>query len=159
MNLYFLRHGLAGDPEEWHDDDRLRPLTDDGKSKMAKSGEAIARLDLRIDLIITSPLTRAKQSAKIVAEKLKMNKSLLEDERLAPGFNKNVLAEILKEYPEDESILLVGHEPDFSETVSSLIGGGDIVFKKGGLARVSISDKETLSGQLVWIIPPKLLAR
>jgi phosphohistidine phosphatase len=54
--------------------------------------------------------------------------------------------------------MLVGHEPDFSETIRALIGGGRVVCKKGGLARVDLlSDAATLSGQLVWLIPPKEL--
>jgi phosphohistidine phosphatase len=159
VNLYFLRHGPAGDREDWHDDDRLRPLTEDGKDKMEKTGETIASLNLGIDLVVTSPLTRAVQTAKIVSKELKLNKSLVEDERLAPGFNKELLSQIINDHPDVDGMLLVGHEPDFSETVRTLIGGGEIIFKKGGLARVDILDKETLTGQLVWIIPPKLLTR
>jgi phosphohistidine phosphatase len=55
--------------------------------------------------------------------------------------------------------MVVGHEPDFSDTISALIGGGRIVCKKGGLALVEIPDAQSRKGELVWLVPPKVLAR
>ena len=158
MILYFLRHGLAGLRSEWMGDDRERPLTEEGKSRTAKTGSLLAKMDLKINKVITSPLVRARQTAGIAAEKMDLTSNMVEDERLAPGFDRNLLREILADYPQDEIFLLVGHEPDFSMTISSIIGGGDIVCKKGGLARVDIDNRELLTGQLVWLIPPKFLA-
>jgi len=158
MILYFLRHGLAGLRSEWEGDDFGRPLTEEGISRTKKTGKTLAEMDLDIDKVITSPLIRAKHTAKIVAEKTGLEDQLIEDERLAPGFDRNKLQEILSDYPEDEVFLLVGHEPDFSLTISSLIRGGEIICKKGGLARVDIVDRKLLTGQLAWLIPPKFLA-
>jgi phosphohistidine phosphatase len=159
MILYFLRHELAGDREDWVGDDRKRPLTDRGKKRMAESARLLDTLNLSLEAVITSPLTRARQTAEIAASGLGLEKLLVEDERLAPGFSPEALAQIVKDYPKAEALMLVGHEPDFSETVSAITGGSEIVFKKGGLARVDLIDSEAPKGQLAWLIPPKILSR
>jgi phosphohistidine phosphatase len=157
--LYFLRHGLAADRGEWTGDDFERPLTARGKALMVREAETIAQLDLQLDLILTSPLVRALQTARIVAEALGMQEHLLADERLAPGFDTPALAEMLKERSDLSALMLVGHEPDFSETIGALIGGGRVVCKKGSLARVDLPDDGSLAGELVWLIPPGALGR
>jgi len=134
-----------------------RPLTEDGKECMLREADFIAQLDLGLDAILTSPLVRAYQTAEIVAERLNMLDLLTVDEQLEPGFGPIDLAEILEGYPEADEIMFVGHEPDFSETISYLIGGGNIVCKKGSLARVDLIDAGPLAGELVWLIPPKAL--
>ena len=157
MKLYFLRHGLAAEREEWSGDDAARPLTDEGKARMARAAAVFAKLELGLDAIITSPLVRAVQTAEIVARELKMQNRLVTDERLAPGFDADALAKILPAYPKAAALMLVGHEPDFSETISYLIGGGRVVCKKGGLALVELN-ATNLKGELVWLVPPKALA-
>ena len=154
--LYFLRHGLA-DRSEWAGDDYLRPLTPRGKQQMARTAETIARLDLGLDLIISSPLVRAYQTAEIVAAGLGLRDRLVSDERLGPGFGLTELRRILSERVGLTALMLVGHEPDFSDTISALIGGGRVVCKKGGLARVDCPDDSGLTGELVWLAPPALL--
>ena len=158
MKLYFLRHGLAGESGEWKGSDFARPLTEEGIAKMKRTAETIARMELDLRLILTSPLVRAYQTAEIVAKQCKMLDKLVKDERLGSGFGIKYLAEILAEQSKTDSLMLVGHEPGMSETVSSLIGGGRIVFKKGALAYVELSDAKSLKGELVWLIPPKVSA-
>lgn len=158
MKLYFLRHGLAEDREQWIDNDDQRPLTDKGKKRMAKEGKRMKELGITPDVILTSPLVRAKQTAEIAAEHLSLGDKVKEDKRLAPGFAVPAVGEILKQYRDAGSIMLVGHEPDFSETLSSLIGGGRIVCKKGGLALVELEQPDSLQGELLWLLPPSLLA-
>jgi phosphohistidine phosphatase len=159
MILYFLRHGLADDRAGWLADDTQRPLTKEGKDKMALEAEVFIRVNLGLDLIVTSPLMRAFQTAQIVAQRLDMEDKLIQDERLAPGFDLQKLSEILAAHPGMETVMLVGHEPDFSETISVLIGGGRVICKKGGLARVDVTSQLPLSGELAWLMPPKLLVR
>lgn len=159
MILYFIRHGQAGDYLNWKDDDRLRPLTSKGQVQMEREAEVISELILDLDSIITSPLVRARQTAEIVARRMEMENSLFEDPRLAPGFGIEELSEIVKEQSGAEGLILVGHEPDFSETISMLIGGGSLVCKKGSLARVDLTSLDPLQGDLVWLIPPKVLVR
>lgn len=159
MIIYFVRHGLAGDPMNWQGDDDLRPLTKKGQEQMAREAEILADLIKDLDIIITSPLVRARQTAEIIAKQMKMEENLVEDPRLAPGFGYGQLEQIVLEQAEAKGLLLAGHEPDFSETISDLIGGGRLVCKKGSLARVDILNLEPLEGELVWLISPKVLIR
>lgn len=155
--VYFMRHGLAFDREKWTDDDALRPLTDKGIQKMQRTAGTMAGMKLGIDLILTSPLVRAHQTAEIVAKKLDLVKCIVQDDRLGPGFDLLALSECLKDHPDAEVVLLVGHEPDFSQTMAALIGGGNLVCKKGGLGRVEVILEEPLQGELLWLLPPGLL--
>jgi phosphohistidine phosphatase len=157
MKLFFLRHGLA-DRSAWSGSDYERPLTPYGKERMRAEAETIARLDLGLDAILTSPLTRASQTAEIAADRLSLLDRLVEDERLSPGFDRADLLAMLEDHDEADSLMFVGHEPDFSWTIESIIGGGSVVCKKGSLARVDLTDAGELSGELVWLIPPKALA-
>lgn len=157
MILYFLRHGLAGDKTKWQSDDRLRPLTQEGNASMIHTAERIEALNLGLDLIISSPLVRAYQTAEIVARRLAMMDNLVQDERLAPGVGFQGLAGILAGHFED-TIMLVGHEPDFSGMLTTLIGGGKLVLQKGGLTRVDLTSNEPLLGKLVWLLPRVILA-
>jgi phosphohistidine phosphatase len=125
---------------------------------MEVEAEFISKLDLGLDNILTSPLTRAFQTAEIVAEQLGLLDRMEIDDRLSPGFGRADLAEILNDHPRADSIMVVGHEPDFSMTIESLIGGGSVVCKKGSLARVDLTGAGFLSGELIWLIPPKALA-
>jgi phosphohistidine phosphatase len=156
MKLYFLRHGLA-DRSEWNGPDNSRPLTEQGKQRMAQEARLIEKLNLNLDYILSSPLTRALQTAQIVAERLGMETKLIEDERLSPGFGIYELQDLLHSLPDVNAILLVGHEPDFSTTIGDLISGGEVACKKGSLARVDVYDSVNLKGELVWLIPPKML--
>lgn len=157
MILYFLRHGLAEDRMVWKGDDALRPLTEKGKNQMERQARRMADLGLDLELILTSPLVRARQTAQITARFLHLAEHWIEDARLGPGFDLARLQAILRDHPHTERLMLVGHEPDFSETVSALIGGGRLVYKKGGLARVDIFLTDPLQGELVWLAPPKVL--
>ncbi len=158
MKLYFLRHGQAGQRSQWEGDDAVRPLTEEGKQRMAREADFFATIGLQVDHILTSPLVRAYQTAEIVAERLNLKDKLVHDDRLAPGFGTSEVKKILDDYPDANAIMLVGHEPDFSSTISKLIGGGEVVCKKGGLACVNLSGHGSLEGELVWLIPPSVLA-
>jgi phosphohistidine phosphatase len=157
MKLFFLRHGLAGERSEWKGDDAKRPLTEEGKEKIQSVAATIAKWDLDLDMIITSPYLRSYQTAEIVAHKLKLLDKLAEDGRVAYGFDADKLAKILAAYPKANALMFVGHEPDFSETISRLIGGGRVVVKKGGLACIDLPDPKAMQGELLWLVPPKLM--
>jgi phosphohistidine phosphatase len=158
MRVYFLRHGLAGDREEWRGDDFDRPLTDKGRERMAREANKMVELSLALDVIVTSPLVRARQTADIVAAGLDRRDRLVEDERLGLDFDPSRLAGILREHPRANAIMLVGHEPSMSETIGHLVGGARIDLKKGGLACVDLPDPSSLDGVLTWLVPPKVLA-
>jgi len=159
MQLLFLRHGVAEPWETWGDDDGERPLSVPGRKAMERAAATFVELGLAPDVIITSPLTRARQTAEIAARGLGMSDRVVSDPRLEPGFDAEALSDILGEHSGSDVLMLVGHEPDLSLTVGSLIGGGRVVCKKGGLARVDVDVAFPSDGELVWLLPPKDLMR
>ena len=159
LRLYFLRHGQAGNRHKWQGDDSARPLTARGRQRMKREAAAIRKMDLRLDLILTSPLARAQQTAEIVAETLGLGRRLVTEPRLAPGFGPRQLRPLLAKHRDVGALMLVGHEPDLSETISHLIGGGRLDIKKGTLVLVELADRASPAGRLVWLIPPKALDR
>lgn len=158
MKLYFLRHGIAADREHWEPSrDHLRPLTTEGIEKTDQIAKTLDKLKVEPDVILTSPLLRAKQTAEIVASRLDKKNTPVETAALSPGFSVRHLEILLKQYPNAKSMLLVGHEPDFSETVGELTGGSRIVFKKGGFARVDLTSLTPPRGELCWLLQPHIL--
>ena len=157
--LYFLRHGIAVDRLKWRGDDADRPLTAAGSVRLKRTAITLASLSLDINRIVSSPLLRARQTADIVAGQLHLPRPVECCPALSPGFNTQALAKVVGDTPRSRSLLLVGHEPDFSETVGALIGQARLVIKKGGLCRVDITQLHPLAGELLWLLPPKILAQ
>ena len=149
MQLYFLRHGEADWPG-WTEPDDERPLTDFGKKEVRQVAKFLDRLNVNPDLIVSSPLPRALQTAEVAAEQLKTK--LRQDEALEPGFGISELSTLLKRH-HSKALMLVGHEPDFSSVISALTGGF-IKMSKAGIALVDL-DPETQKGRLLWLFPPK----
>lgn len=167
LQTYFLRHGRADRDRYDGDDDRLRPLVKEGRRRLAATARVLAGLELRFDAIVTSPLVRAEQTAAIIAEGLDLDDRLTVDPRLAPGFGMHELLEVLAAYLAaaraaadgaggPHRLLLVGHEPDLSLLIGDLTGG-DVVMKKGALARVDIDGRDLRRGGLVWLLQPQVL--
>jgi len=149
MELYFLRHGEADWPE-WKKSDDERPLTKRGKREMRDVAKFLDRLKVRPNLIVTSPLPRAAQTAEIAADYLKAK--LRKDELLAPGFGASKLPTVLKRHGA-RVLMLVGHEPDFTQVISELTGAS-LKLSKAGVALVDL-DPESEEGKLLWLFPPK----
>ena len=158
MELYFLRHADAQSREEWKGDDTLRPLSKEGMARMHREAKALAGLSLGVSLILSSPLERAVQTATITAEALGLIDSLIIEPRLAPGFAVEALRVLIAEHAEVGAMMLIGHEPDFSATIAACIGGGQVECKKGGLARLSVTEPLSARATLVWLLPPRMLA-
>jgi len=149
MQLYFLRHGEADWPD-WKKSDDERPLTDFGKKEVRDVAKFLARLKVRPDLIVTSPLPRAAQTAEIAADYLKPK--LRKDELLEPGFGMSELGTILKRH-RSKVLMLVGHEPDFTNVISGLTGAS-LKLSKAGVALLDV-DPESQEGRVLWLFPPK----
>ena len=148
MRLYFLRHGKADWPD-WKQPDDERPLTKEGRKEMHEVGEFLAHCKVKLDSILTSPLPRAEQTGDIAAEHLKV--VCREEKLLAPGFRAQDLPRLLRKHPQD-ALMLVGHEPDFSDVIADLTGG-KIKMAKAGVALVDYAGQK---GKLLWLVPPKL---
>jgi phosphohistidine phosphatase len=155
VKIYFLRHGIAVEPEAWKGNDYDRPLTDDGRARMAQEAKSLRKLGLKLDAILTSPLIRAKETADIVARELRMPSK--EDERLGGDFDVSTLEAILQGCADLKALMLVGHEPSMSSVIGRLIGVARMDLKKGGLACVELPDASTMTGELLSLIPPKVL--
>ncbi len=150
MKLYFLRHGQADWPE-WKKSDDERPLTERGKKEMREVARFLERMKVRPDLIVTSPLPRAAQTAEIAAEYLKAK--LRRDELIAPGFGISELRTVVKRH-RAKSLMLVGHEPDFTAVISKLTGA-TLKLSKAGVALLDVNPS-CKKGRLLWLFPPKL---
>jgi phosphohistidine phosphatase len=150
MLIYFLRHGEADWPD-WKKPDDERPLTEKGKKEMHEVGAFLANLSVKPDVVLTSPLPRAAQTAEIAAPYL--DAKCVEDECLSPGFGRSELKQLLKKRG-FASVMLVGHEPDFSKTVAKLTGAR-IKLAKAGIALVDV-DADLRGGRLLWLFPPKI---
>src|SRR5438045_8709674 len=150
MQLYFLRHGEADWPGGTKPDDQ-RPLSDYGKKEVRQVAKFLNRLKVKTDLVVTSPLPRASQTAEVAAEQLKTK--LRQDEALEPGFGISELRNVLKRH-RSKVLLLVGHEPDFSSVISALTGAS-LKLSKAGVALVDI-DPYTEKSRLLWLFQPKV---
>jgi phosphohistidine phosphatase len=150
MLIYFLRHGEADWPD-WKKPDDERPLTEKGKKEMHEVGAFLANLSVKPDVVLTSPLPRASQTAEIAAGYI--DAKSMKEELLAPGFGRSELKKLLKKRS-CASLILVGHEPDFSKTVCKLTGGR-IKLAKAGVALVEV-DSDLSCGKLLWLFPPKI---
>ena len=157
--LYFIRHGLAEDRGDAWPDDTKRPLSDEGMSRMRKAARGLARLGVSPEVVLTSPLLRARQTAEIVATGLGPRPSLVNVDSLAPdGTYAAVMADLEKQSRKSR-IALVGHEPMMGELAARLIGSRHpIEFKKGGVCRIDLGDlPPTGPGDLRWMVTPKML--
>ena len=149
--LWFLRHGEA-EPKGARDDAERR-LTEKGEAQSRAAGAALERLGLTFDVVLTSPRVRSRDTARLVCEALGGNP--VDHEPLSGGFDRDDADELLGGYDDDARLLVVGHEPDFSETIRDLTGGR-IDLKKGGVAGVRLDRR---SRELVALLRPAELER
>ena len=157
VQLHFLRHAHAGDPAKWSGPDDLRPLSAKGRHQAEALGRHLDGLGQRFDLIVSSPLVRARQTAELVGERLGL--AVVIDDRLGGGLDVAGLEVLLSDHGNPGRPILVGHDPDFSDLVTSLSGAVAIPMRKGTFARIDIGRPiEPGSGILAFLIPPELVA-
>ena len=160
MNLYILRHGIAVEPgTPGFDNDSERPLIPKGERRLRAAAAAMRKMELSFDLILSSPLLRAKQTAEIIAGELKLKKRLQFSDALAPGGSMKDLIWQLKEWrPALENVLLVGHEPSLSRLIALLVSGNEgaaIEMKKGGLCKLETESPQAgRCAKLAWLLTP-----
>jgi len=161
MTLYLLRHGIATERGAGrYANDSDRPLTAKGRRQLRRAASAIRAMELSFDVILSSPLVRARQTAELIARALHCQHRLELTELLAPGASATGLVRRLKQL-KPQNVLLVGHEPDMSAFASLLLTGGDrlgITFKKGGLCRLSTERLQAARcASLDWLVTPSQL--
>jgi phosphohistidine phosphatase len=157
MRLYFFRHAQAGERLEDEERDFHRKITAEGRRETRAAAKVLADLNLKVTHIYSSPLTRAEQTAGIVAQALDMPVEIREE--VGPGFNIAAIEKIIADLPETDNVMFVGHDPDFSQVVSKLIGGGTVEVKKGGFARIDLTSRKPLRGTLIWLAAPRIFNR
>jgi phosphohistidine phosphatase len=157
--LYFIRHGIAEERGDAWPDDAKRPLTDEGMSRMRKAVRGLARMGVSIDVVLTSPLVRTRQTAEIVAAGLDPRPSLVSLESLAPAGSYAAVLAALEKHARKERIALVGHEPMIGEIAARMIGSRHpIAFKKGAVCRIDVEALPPAGpGELRWLMTPKIL--
>jgi len=151
--LYFLRHGKAGAPVPNNDD--ARELTPKGRSALRAAAPVWRRLNLRPDVVISSPLARALQTAEMFCEA--MGGEPIVDELLRPGAPWGQLARSMAQHPDARRVMFVGHEPDLSSAIVELTGAASVRMRKGGLACVEFYGiPEPGGGEIAWLLDPDL---
>ena len=163
MDLFILRHGEAGQRLSTGRGDFQRSLTTAGQKEVSDIAKSLKELGTKFDVVITSPLKRAHQTAAIVAKTLKIEKKMQDWDELSPEGNRIDLYNKLSHLKQQSLVLVVGHEPYLSQMVSEIIfdgnDGGRIALKKSGLARIRIiSSAPKFQGELRWLLTPKLLS-
>jgi phosphohistidine phosphatase len=170
MNLYLMRHADAGVPRENPVLDAKRALVKEGKQQCMLMAGVLAALKVQIDVIISSPLKRARQSAQFVATEIGFESPILTSPALAPDGDYPALQQLISQHTDREGVLLVGHNPNLHQFIAKLIsngnggngngsghnhlpGGGSIRLRKGAIARVDLAKRPA---QLQWLIDPRL---
>ncbi|HET8951169.1 MAG TPA: histidine phosphatase family protein [Solirubrobacteraceae bacterium] len=147
--LWLLRHGEAVPHESKPDDER--ELTARGERQALAAGAALARLGAEFSAGYTSPMLRARQTAELACRALGIEPVV--EESVGYGFDRDDAIALLRAHGDDARVLVVGHEPDFSQVVHDFTGGR-VDFKKGGIAAVR---EARGSGELLVLLRPREL--
>jgi phosphohistidine phosphatase len=167
MYLYIIRHAVAEEREDFakkNSDDSLRPLTAKGKKKHQKMILSLEKELEKLEVIVTSPYLRAKQTAQIVADIIDDAK-IVECAELVPHAPPQSLLKWLKtQCAQNKKVAVVGHEPHITAFTSYILTGSAkdnfIEMKKSSIALVEIGNFEDLAAskaKLLWLASPKIL--
>jgi phosphohistidine phosphatase len=161
VELYIVRHAIAADRgPEWPDDDK-RPLTDRGIDRFKEGVAGLAWLGVQLDIVLTSPLIRARQTAEYLCAGLPEQPAVETVDALAPGHTSlEVMEQIARAAGSAATIAIVGHEPELGELTGWLIGTKRAVpLKKGGVCRLDMDSLTSRYATLAWHLPPKVLRK
>ena len=158
MIIYFLRHASAGESLINPKKDEKRALDKEGIEQCGYVGRAMAAIEAQVDVIVSSPLKRATQTASLVGNEMGYEGKLQIENALRPGAAFADFRRMLEKYSRQESIVVVGHNPNLSQFLGMVISESgceaSIDLKKGAVARV---DMRRNSGTLLWCFTPKAL--
>jgi len=158
MIVYFLRHANAGTKRANPVQDAKRPLDKEGIEQCRYVGQLLNAMDTHVDLIISSPLRRATQTASLVGNEIDYDQRIERASALLPISDYERFRQLLLQLRDLEAVMVVGHNPNFSQFLSLLVSGGlserAIEMKKGSIARVEVGPKRSV---LNWLVTPRLL--
>lgn len=159
FQLYLIRHAIAEERGERWPDDTRRPLSDEGSAQMRRAARGLAALGVTFDVVLASPLVRARQTAEIVAAAFEDAPPIVVADSLAPGGSyADVVADLGKQSGQ-RRMALVGHEPDIGALAARLAGSRTaFAFKKGAVCRIDVDSMPPAgSGVLRWFVTPAIL--
>jgi phosphohistidine phosphatase len=158
MIIYFLRHASAGVPLSNLKKDEKRALDETGVEQCGYVGRALAALDAQVDVILSSPLKRAAQTASLVGNEMGYEGKLQLEDALRPTASFSDFRKLLDKYARRDAIMVVGHNPNLSEFLGRSISEtgceAALELKKGAVARVEMNRN---AGSLMWCVTPKIL--
>jgi len=163
MDCVLFRHGIAAERDEWEGPDAARPLTERGAKRVAQAAAGLSRLDVQPTHILSSPLIRAIETAKIAHRSLRIRTTVHIVDELLPDASPNKLLSILHDLPPESCVLCIGHEPHLGLAASVLLSGrasASFPLKKAGACLIELSTPAK-SGQGVlrwWLTPSQLRA-
>ncbi len=157
MLVYFLRHASAGQHRANPAADDKRPLDKEGIEQCRDIGHLLSTLDVQVDLIVSSPLKRATQTASLVGTELGYDSKLILDAAMSPNATYEDFRGLLRRHGKLDAVMVVGHNPSISKFLSLMVTNGAfdkaVDMKKGGVARV---DYDTKPPALTWLLTPKV---
>lgn len=159
VRIYLVRHAIAAERgRDWPDDSK-RPLIRKGVDRMREAVRGLAELDVRVDVVLTSPFVRAVQTAQIVADGLTPRPAIVETSSLTPDEAPTSILRALEPYRRTKAVALVGHEPGIGRLAGWLLSAAEpIEFKKGGVCCIeSASLPPDGRGRLIWHATPAML--
>ncbi|ARM75628.1 phosphohistidine phosphatase SixA [Acidianus manzaensis] len=155
ITILIVRHGDA-EPKIDGKEDKDRKLVKKGIKQMKRIANFIDEMEYNIDRIITSPYIRAYQSAEAILDELGIDDKKIETmDELSPDKDPSSFIEKMKEFADNSTIMIVGHEPYLSNYIK-LITGGEVEIKKGGIAVVEYSLADN-KGELKMLLTQKVL--
>lgn len=159
MIVYFLRHASAGQSRKNPATDEKRPLDQDGINQCRDIGRALAAIDLQVDVVISSPLRRATQTASLVANEIGHEGKLQLSPALRPDASYESFRELIEAHAKRDAVMVVGHNPTLSQFASLMISDGAnedaLDLKKGAIAKVEFDGRRP--AVLGWCLVPKLV--
>jgi phosphohistidine phosphatase len=157
--LYLIRHAVAEERGEAWPDDAKRPLSDDGATRMRKAARGLNRLGVTLDVVLTSPLVRTRQTAEIVAAAFDVRPPIVAVESLAPGGSPPALFTDLEKQARRRRIAIVGHEPGIGELAARLTGSRHpFSFKKGAVCCIEVDALPPAGpGTMRWFMTTRIL--
>lgn len=161
MELFIFRHGLSPSLEEAGvKSDAERPLSEEGREKTRKCAQGMKALGVEVDLILSSPFLRAKETALIAHDALGISRPVEFTPTLAVTLDvEPSVKELIQRFETAKRIMIVGHEPHHTSLIARLTGEElRVELKKAGLAKIELSEvTRDLRGCLHWLLPPKVL--
>jgi phosphohistidine phosphatase len=163
MIIYILRHGIAEDAPAGGDDG-ARKLTERGRDKMRRVAAGMRTFGLKFEVILTSPLARATETAEIVAAAYANTPTPQVMPALATGVAPSEAAAALRSFSRHDHVMIVGHEPQLSALAALLLSGSPGAFsidlKKGGCIALEVPSRaERGAAKLLWMLTPRQMRR